>query len=165
MGCTHQGTRVDISGHGFTCPNHGAQFSSTGAATRGAASQLLYRHDAVCDATAQTLVVSCLLRAGAVRDQREEAEHRDERQQRSGDDRQRVGIARSLVRSATGHPFHSGLGAGAVELDVIGDDARVRLPNGVRSGSRWTGRFPPSIGCKRRAAVAAPAPGPPRSPA
>jgi cytochrome b6-f complex iron-sulfur subunit len=58
MGCTHQGTKVAISGHGFTCPNHGAQFSSTGAVTRGPASQPLYRHDAVYDATAATLTVS-----------------------------------------------------------------------------------------------------------
>ncbi|HWE43459.1 MAG TPA: Rieske (2Fe-2S) protein [Gemmatimonadaceae bacterium] len=58
MACTHQGTKVDISGHGFTCPNHGAQFSSTGAVTRGPAAQPLYRHDVVYDATAGTLTVS-----------------------------------------------------------------------------------------------------------
>ena len=58
MGCTHQGTKVNISGHGFSCPNHGAQFSSSGAVTRGPASQPLYRHDAVYDATAGTLTVS-----------------------------------------------------------------------------------------------------------
>jgi cytochrome b6-f complex iron-sulfur subunit len=58
MGCTHQGTKVDITGHGFTCPNHGAQFSSTGAVTRGPASQPLYRHDVVYDASAGTLTVS-----------------------------------------------------------------------------------------------------------
>ena len=58
MGCTHQGTKVNISGHGFSCPNHGAQFSSNGTVTRGPASQPLYRHDVTYDATAQTLTVS-----------------------------------------------------------------------------------------------------------
>jgi cytochrome b6-f complex iron-sulfur subunit len=58
MGCTHQGTKVNISGHGFSCPNHGAQFSSTGAVTRGPASQPLYRYDVVYDASAGTLTVS-----------------------------------------------------------------------------------------------------------
>ena len=58
MGCTHQGTKVNISGHGFSCPNHGAQFSSTGAVTRGPAAQPLYRYDVVYDATAGTLTVS-----------------------------------------------------------------------------------------------------------
>lgn len=58
MACTHQGTKVDISGQGFVCPNHGARFSNTGAVTRGPAVQSLYRHDAVYDATAGTLTVS-----------------------------------------------------------------------------------------------------------
>ena len=58
MGCTHQGTKVNISGHGFSCPNHGAQFSNTGAVTRGPASQPLYRHDVSYDATAGTITVS-----------------------------------------------------------------------------------------------------------
>jgi len=58
MGCTHQGTKVNISGQGFLCPNHGARFSNTGAVTRGPASQPLFRHDVVYDATGQTLTVS-----------------------------------------------------------------------------------------------------------
>jgi nitrite reductase/ring-hydroxylating ferredoxin subunit len=31
MICTHEGTTIGISGSGFTCPNHGAKFDSTGA--------------------------------------------------------------------------------------------------------------------------------------
>lgn len=58
MACTHQGTKVNISGKGFVCPNHGAQFSSTGAVTRGPASQPLYRHDVSYDAAAGTITVS-----------------------------------------------------------------------------------------------------------
>jgi cytochrome b6-f complex iron-sulfur subunit len=58
MACTHQGTKVNISGQSFSCPNHGAQFSNTGAVTRGPASQPLYRHDVSYDATAGTITVS-----------------------------------------------------------------------------------------------------------
>ena len=58
MACTHQGTKVNISGQGFTCPNHGAQLNSTGAVTRGPAAQPLYRHNVVYDASAGTLTVS-----------------------------------------------------------------------------------------------------------
>ncbi|TRX41297.1 QcrA and Rieske domain-containing protein [Flavobacterium restrictum] len=41
--CTHQGTNVnyDSTGNKFVCPNHGAQFSSTGAVTQGPASSNL----------------------------------------------------------------------------------------------------------------------------
>jgi cytochrome b6-f complex iron-sulfur subunit len=37
--CTHQGTNVNYnpSGNNFVCPNHGAQFSSTGVVTQGPA--------------------------------------------------------------------------------------------------------------------------------
>lgn len=30
MVCTHQGGTLEVTGAGFTCPNHGAQFSETG---------------------------------------------------------------------------------------------------------------------------------------
>ena len=41
--CTHEGTNVNYNGNAnnFVCPNHGAQFSSTGAVTRGPASSNL----------------------------------------------------------------------------------------------------------------------------
>lgn len=58
MSCTHQGTKVNITGNSFTCPNHGAQFSNTGAVTRGPAGVPLYRYGVAYDATAQTLTIS-----------------------------------------------------------------------------------------------------------
>lgn len=41
--CTHEGTNVNYnaSGNNFICPNHGAQFSSTGTVTKGPASKSL----------------------------------------------------------------------------------------------------------------------------
>ncbi|MGL2992611.1 ubiquinol-cytochrome c reductase iron-sulfur subunit [Flavobacterium sp. TSSA_36] len=41
--CTHEGTNVNYSASGnkFVCPNHGAQFSSTGAVTAGPATRNL----------------------------------------------------------------------------------------------------------------------------
>jgi cytochrome b6-f complex iron-sulfur subunit len=45
--CTHQGTTVDYSSadNGFICPNHGAQFSSTGLVTRGPATADLTQYN------------------------------------------------------------------------------------------------------------------------
>ena len=37
LSCTHAGTTVNTSSVGWTCPNHGAQFSSTGAVLKGPA--------------------------------------------------------------------------------------------------------------------------------
>ncbi|GAA4365196.1 Rieske (2Fe-2S) protein [Hymenobacter saemangeumensis] len=44
--CTHQGAtvRFDTNTNGFTCPLHGSQFSSSGAATMGPASAPLRRY-------------------------------------------------------------------------------------------------------------------------
>ena len=41
--CTHQGTNVNYAPNGnkFVCPNHGAEFSSTGAVTQGPANSNL----------------------------------------------------------------------------------------------------------------------------
>jgi cytochrome b6-f complex iron-sulfur subunit len=58
MACTHEGTKVNIQGQIFDCPNHGARFSSTGAVTNGPASRALASRTVVYDATAGTLVVS-----------------------------------------------------------------------------------------------------------
>lgn len=46
-GCTHQGTTVNYSsaGNNFICPNHNAQFSSTGVVTRGPASSNLTQYN------------------------------------------------------------------------------------------------------------------------
>ena len=45
--CTHQGTNVNYSatGNKFICPNHGAQFSSTGVVTQGPASSNLHQYN------------------------------------------------------------------------------------------------------------------------
>ena len=58
MGCTHQGTKVNITGQSFTCPNHGARFASSGAVTNGPATQPLVRRTLVYDAANGTLTVS-----------------------------------------------------------------------------------------------------------
>ncbi|WP_035673584.1 ubiquinol-cytochrome c reductase iron-sulfur subunit [Flavobacterium sp. 83] len=44
--CTHEGTSVNYnsSGNKFVCPNHGAQFSSTGAVTLGPATRSLTQY-------------------------------------------------------------------------------------------------------------------------
>ena len=46
-GCTHQGTTVNYvsNGNNFICPNHNAQFSSTGVVTRGPASSNLTQYN------------------------------------------------------------------------------------------------------------------------
>ena len=47
--CTHQGTNVNYnaSGNKFVCPNHGAQFSSTGVVTQGPANSNLTNYNTV----------------------------------------------------------------------------------------------------------------------
>ena len=52
--CTHQGTNVNYNaaGNKFICPNHGAQFSSTGVVTQGpAASNLASYHTTLTGTT------------------------------------------------------------------------------------------------------------------
>ncbi len=45
--CTHEGTNINYnpSGNNFICPNHGAQFDSTGNVTQGPASNNLTRYN------------------------------------------------------------------------------------------------------------------------
>jgi cytochrome b6-f complex iron-sulfur subunit len=45
--CTHEGTNVNYnaSGNNFICPNHGAQFSSTGTVTQGPANSNLKKYN------------------------------------------------------------------------------------------------------------------------
>lgn len=45
--CTHEGTNVNynVSGNNFICPNHGAQFSSTGTVTQGPANSNLKKYN------------------------------------------------------------------------------------------------------------------------
>jgi cytochrome b6-f complex iron-sulfur subunit len=51
--CTHEGTNVNyVSGsNSFNCPNHGAQFSSTGAVTRGPATSSLTKYNTTLTGT------------------------------------------------------------------------------------------------------------------
>lgn len=58
MACTHQGTKVNIQGQIFICPNHGARFNSTGAVTMGPATRALAQRTVVYDATLGALTVS-----------------------------------------------------------------------------------------------------------
>ena len=58
MACTHEGTKVNIVGQTFDCPNHGARFNSTGAVTLGPANRALASRTVAFDATAGTLTVS-----------------------------------------------------------------------------------------------------------
>lgn len=58
MACTHDGTKVNIQGQIFNCPNHGARFSNTGAVTNGPANRPLAQRAVAFDAAAQTLTIS-----------------------------------------------------------------------------------------------------------
>ncbi|MDQ2665436.1 MAG: Rieske 2Fe-2S domain-containing protein [Gemmatimonadota bacterium] len=58
MACTHQGTKVRIAGQIFDCPNHGAQFNSSGAVTLGPATRALAQRTVGYDAATDTITVS-----------------------------------------------------------------------------------------------------------
>lgn len=58
MACTHEGTKVNIQGTTFDCPNHGARFNSSGAVTLGPANRALAQRAVVYDAATQTLTIS-----------------------------------------------------------------------------------------------------------
>lgn len=58
MACTHQGTKVNIVGQQFLCPNHGSRFTSSGVAVNPPATQPLVSRTVSVDAGAQTLTVS-----------------------------------------------------------------------------------------------------------
>ena len=58
MACTHEGTKVNIQGTIFNCPNHGARFNSSGAVTLGPANRALAQRTVAYDATAGTLSIS-----------------------------------------------------------------------------------------------------------
>jgi cytochrome b6-f complex iron-sulfur subunit len=51
MVCTHQGATLDITGSGFTCPNHGAVFSSAGSWRGGQVTSSLATFNATFDGT------------------------------------------------------------------------------------------------------------------
>lgn len=55
--CTHQGTRINLSGSGFFCPNHGSQFDNNGNVTVGPASRSLSRLATSYDSATDTLTI------------------------------------------------------------------------------------------------------------
>jgi cytochrome b6-f complex iron-sulfur subunit len=55
--CPHQGSTVNQSGTGFLCPNHGAQFSSTGTWVGGQQTSSLRSYTTTYDAAAGTITV------------------------------------------------------------------------------------------------------------
>ena len=56
--CPHQGTTIGLSGSGFRCPNHGAQFDSNGNNTGGFRAGALSRYTTAYDATTGILTIS-----------------------------------------------------------------------------------------------------------
>lgn len=56
--CTHQGATVNLGGTTWTCPAHGAQFSGTGAVTRGPATTPLQALNAAFDPTTSKLTIT-----------------------------------------------------------------------------------------------------------
>jgi cytochrome b6-f complex iron-sulfur subunit len=55
MACTHEGTKVNITGNSFTCPNHGARFTNSGAVTLGPATRPLSSRTVSYDSANGTL--------------------------------------------------------------------------------------------------------------
>lgn len=56
--CPHQGSTVNQNGSGFLCPNHGAQFSSTGTWVGGQQTSSLRSYSTTYDAAAGTISIS-----------------------------------------------------------------------------------------------------------
>jgi cytochrome b6-f complex iron-sulfur subunit len=56
--CPHQGSIVNKTSNGFLCPNHGAQYSSTGQWVGGQRTSSLRSYTTSYDATTDTLTVS-----------------------------------------------------------------------------------------------------------
>ncbi len=55
--CPHQGSIVNKTSNGFLCPNHGAQFSSTGTWLGGQRTTSLRSYTTAYDAATDTLTV------------------------------------------------------------------------------------------------------------
>lgn len=56
--CPHQGSTVNVSGSGFLCPNHGAQFSSTGTWQGGERTSNMHAYPSTYDSASGTITVS-----------------------------------------------------------------------------------------------------------
>lgn len=55
--CPHQGTTVQLTGSGFYCPGHGAQFASNGTWTGGQPTNNLRAYATIYDAAGGTLTI------------------------------------------------------------------------------------------------------------
>jgi nitrite reductase/ring-hydroxylating ferredoxin subunit len=55
--CPHQGATVSATSSGFTCPQHGARFSTTGTWIGGQRTSNMYSYPATYDATAGTIAI------------------------------------------------------------------------------------------------------------
>ena len=58
MVCTHQGTTIDITSVGFTCPNHGARFGKDGGWQGGQVTSNLSTFATTFDAVAGTVTIN-----------------------------------------------------------------------------------------------------------
>jgi Rieske Fe-S protein len=58
MVCTHQGTTIDITSVGFTCPNHGARFGKDGVWQGGQGTTNLRSFTATFDAATGTVAIA-----------------------------------------------------------------------------------------------------------
>ncbi|MGE0442078.1 MAG: ubiquinol-cytochrome c reductase iron-sulfur subunit [Gemmatimonadales bacterium] len=56
--CPHQGTTINLSGSGFRCPNHGAQFNAQGQNVGGQPTGSLTRFNSTYDTGTDTLTVT-----------------------------------------------------------------------------------------------------------
>ena len=56
--CPHQGSIVGLNNSGFLCPNHGAQFDSTGQWIGGQPTSNMHQYATTYDATSNTLTIS-----------------------------------------------------------------------------------------------------------
>ena len=56
--CPHQGSLVNVYGSGFLCPNHGAQFDSTGKWVGGQRTSNLHAYSTTYDAGTATITIS-----------------------------------------------------------------------------------------------------------
>lgn len=57
MVCTHEGTTVNITGSGFLCPNHGAQYNSSGTWQGGQVTTSLKSFGTTFNSTAGTVTI------------------------------------------------------------------------------------------------------------
>jgi cytochrome b6-f complex iron-sulfur subunit len=55
--CPHQGSTINVTSNGFSCPNHGAEFNSSGQWIGGQRTSNLTSYPVAYDSTAGTLTI------------------------------------------------------------------------------------------------------------